>query len=274
MKKIKIKNFKIGEKEPLCIITGPCVIESEDHALFSAKILKEIFDSENINFIFKASYDKANRSSVHSFRGPGIEEGLKILEKVKKEFDIPILTDIHLPPHAEMAAEVCDIIQIPAFLCRQTDLIKAAAKTKAAINIKKGQFINPLSMKNTVEKALFFNNKNILLTERGTFFGYNHLINDFTAIYTMKKFGFPVGFDATHSVQRPSSKSVTQGEKEFIPTLINAAIATGANFIYLESHKTPEKAKSDPFTVISFDKLKKLLPRIKKLYNFIQNIDA
>jgi 2-dehydro-3-deoxyphosphooctonate aldolase (KDO 8-P synthase) len=275
MKKIKIKDFYIGKGEKLCVISGPCVIENKEHAIKSAKALKEIFKNFDINFIFKASYDKANRSSINSFRGPGINKGLKILKEIKETLNIPILTDIHHPEEAFKAAEVSDIIQIPAFLSRQTDLLTAAAKTKAAINVKKGQFMSPHDMKNAVEKILFFNNKKIILTDRGTSFGYNNLISDMRAIPIMQTFGFPVCFDASHSTQKPSSLgSFSGGAKEFIPTLAKSAVAAGCNLLYIESHSDPSKAKCDSKTVMPFDDLKKLLYDVEKLYKTILEINA
>jgi 2-dehydro-3-deoxyphosphooctonate aldolase (KDO 8-P synthase) len=275
MKKIKIKDFYIGKGEKLCVISGPCVIENRDHAIKSAKSLKEIFAPFDINFIFKASYDKANRSSINSFRGPGIKEGLEILKEIKETLNIPILTDIHSPEEAFKAAEICDIIQIPAFLSRQTDLLTAAAKTKAAINVKKGQFMSPNDMKNAIEKILFFNNNKIILTDRGTFFGYNNLISDMRAIPIMQTFGFPVCFDASHSTQKPSSLgNISGGVKEFIPILAKSAIAAGCNLLYIESHNNPEEAKCDKHTVMSFDDLKKLLYDVEKLYKTVLEINA
>ena len=271
MKKVKINDFYIGDKEPLCVISGPCIIESEDHAFFCAKFLKDMFSNFNINFIFKASFDKANRSSINSFRGPGMEEGLRILEKIKKELqNLPVVTDIHLPEQAKVVSKVCDVIQIPAFLSRQTDLICSAAKTNLPIHIKKGQFMSPFDMKNVVEKALFYGNENIILTDRGTSFGYNNLISDMTAIPIMKSFGFPVGFDASHSVQKPGGQGhMSGGAREFIPTLTKSAIAAGCNLIFIESHPDPKNAKSDSATVMPFDELKKLMYEIEKLYSIM-----
>ena len=275
MKKIKIKDFYIGKNQKLSVISGPCVIENRKHAINSAKTLKEIFKKFDINFIFKASYDKANRSSINSFRGPGIKEGLKILKEIKETLNIPILTDIHNPEEAYQAAEVCDIIQIPAFLSRQTDLLIAAAKTKATINVKKGQFMSPHDMKNSIEKILFFNNNKIILTDRGTSFGYNNLISDMRAIPIMQTFGFPVCFDASHSTQKPSSLGhISGGAKEFIPTLAKSAVAAGCNLLYIESHSDPKNAKCDSKTVMPFDDLKKLLYDVEKLYKTVLEINA
>ncbi|MBI5345783.1 MAG: 3-deoxy-8-phosphooctulonate synthase [Chlamydiae bacterium] len=267
MEKVQIKDFLIGENEKLAIMCGPCIIESESHALKAAEELKKIFQKHPVNFIFKSSYDKANRSSISSFRGPGLEKGLKILQKIKKELDLPIITDFHEPKDAKAVAEVCDIIQIPAFLCRQTDLIVEAAKTKSAINVKKGQFLAPWDMGNIVEKILSEKNRRIILTERGVSFGYNNLVSDMRSIPIMKKFGFPVCFDATHSVQLPGGLgSSSGGQREFIPTLTKAAIASGANALFIEAHPEPKLAKSDSATVLSFEELKELLKVIVKLY--------
>jgi 2-dehydro-3-deoxyphosphooctonate aldolase (KDO 8-P synthase) len=267
MQEVKIKNFLIGENQPLTIICGPCIIESEEFALKTAEQLKQIFEKYPFNFIFKSSYDKANRSSINSFRGPGIDKGLKILEKIKKEFNLPLITDIHEIKDAKMAAEVCDILQIPAFLCRQTDLILAAAQTKAAINVKKGQFLAPWDMGNIVEKILSCNNKQIILTDRGTCFGYNNLVSDMRSIPIMKKFGFPVCFDATHSAQLPGGLGTSSGgQREFIPILAKSAIAAGCNALFMEVHPNPAKAKSDSSTSLSFEDLKTLLNSIEKLY--------
>lgn len=270
MEKIKIKDFTIGEGAPLTIISGPCVIESEKHALSCAEFLSQLFANKPVNFIFKSSYDKANRTSVHSFRGPGIEEGLKILEKVKESFGIPVFTDVHSPEEAREAAEVCDVIQIPAFLCRQTDLLVAAGKTGAVINLKKGQFMAPWDMRHAVEKIVSTGNKNILLTDRGTSFGYNNLVSDMRAIPIMQKLGYPVLFDATHSVQLPAGEGAySGGEREFIPTLARASIAAGCQGIYAEAHPNPQEAKSDAACVISFSDLPSLVDEWIRIYEAV-----
>ncbi len=270
MKKIKIKDFLIGEDEPLAVISGPCVIESEELALQTAHALKKLFSFLKINFIYKSSYDKANRSSYHSFRGPGIEEGLRILEKVKKEFDIPITTDVHSPEEAIAAAEVCDILQIPAFLCRQTDLIFAAAKTGKIVNVKKGQFLAPWDMKNVVDKILSAENSQIILTERGASFGYNNLVSDMRSIPIMQSLGYPVCYDASHSVQLPGGLGTSSGgQRAFIPTLAKAAIAAGANCLFIESHPNPQEAKSDKESVLAFEDLQKLLQELKQIYEIV-----
>ncbi len=264
---VDLGSFKIGKNQPLAILSGPCVIESEDHALAAAEKLKEMCDLLDIHLVYKSSYDKANRSSFYSFRGPGLQEGLRILEKVKKEFNIPILTDVHSPEEARAAGPVCDILQIPAFLCRQTDLIVAAAETRAVINVKKGQFMAPWDMGNVVQKILSTGNQKIILTDRGSTFGYNNLVSDMRSIPIMQKFGFPVCFDATHSVQLPgSNESSSGGQREFIPTLAKAAVAAGANCLFIESHPDPSKAFSDKDSVVPFSALPGLLKVLKKLY--------
>jgi len=271
MHKLPIRDFLIGPGEPLVLIAGPCIIESEEHTLQCAEALQKLLARTSIRLIFKASYDKANRSSIQSFRGPGIDEGLKILQKVQKELGLPVLTDVHSPEEATTAGAVCDIIQIPAFLSRQTDLIVAAGSTKAAINVKKGQFLSPWEMKNVVEKLLSAGTKKILLTDRGTSFGYNNLVSDFRAIPVMQSFGFPVCFDASHSVQLPGGLEVTSGgQREFIPTLAKAAIASGCNALFIEAHPNPPAAKSDAATVLSFQALGALLPVFERLYAAIQ----
>ena len=270
MKKVKVKNFYIGPQEPLTVIAGPCVIEGEDHALRAAGALKHLFSDSSIQFIFKSSYDKANRSSVNSYRGPGLEQGLKILERVKREFDLPIFTDIHSPEEAIAAGEVCDVLQIPAFLCRQTDLLLAAGKTGCVVNVKKGQFLAPWDMKNVVEKLTSTGNDRLLLTDRGTTFGYNNLVSDMRGIPIMQKFGFPVFFDATHSVQLPGGLGhMSGGQKEFIPVLARASLAAGCNGLYVEAHPCPAEAKSDSQTQLSFEELKNLLGEWERIYEAI-----
>lgn len=270
MKNIKIKNFLIGPAQHLTVISGPCVIESEEHSLKAAEHLKKTFANYPVNFIFKSSYDKANRSSGDSFRGPGLEEGLRILEKIKKELDLPVFTDIHTAEEAIAAAQVCDIIQIPAFLCRQTDLLLTAGQTGAAINIKKGQFMAPWDMGNVVKKIQSTGNEQILLTDRGTSFGYNNLVSDMRAIPIMQKFGYPVFFDATHSVQLPGGLGhKSGGQREFIPTLSKAAIAAGCNGIYAEAHPNPKEAKSDAESVIDFKDLPKLISDWVRIYEIV-----
>lgn len=272
MHRVKIKNFFIGPKEPLVVMSGPCVIESEDHCLKAAETLKKMFVKHDVKLIFKSSYDKANRTSFNSFRGPGLEEGLRILQRVKTELDLPIVTDIHTPEEAQAAGQVCDILQIPAFLCRQTDLVVAAAQTGAVISVKKGQFLAPWDMENVVSKIIAANNHNIILTERGTTFGYNNLVSDMRSISIMQRLNYPVCFDATHSVQKPGGLgTMSGGDREFIPILAKAAIAAGANCLFIESHPDPSKAKSDAASVMNFKDLDILLPQFKQLYDLIQH---
>lgn len=275
MRRIPIKDFFIGKGEPLSVICGPCVIESEEHCLLAAETLQKIFKKLQINLIFKSSYDKANRSSSRSFRGPGIQEGLRILERVKQEFDLPITTDVHSPEEASTAGAVCDMIQIPAFLCRQTDLVFAAARTGAIVSVKKGQFMAPWDMGNVVDKIREMGNENIILIDRGTSFGYNNLVSDMRGIPIMQKYGVPVCFDATHSVQLPGGNGESSGgQREFIPILAQAAVAAGANCVFIEAHPNPKNAKSDASSVLSFDDLPKLLSKLKKLYSVVNETEA
>lgn len=270
--KVPVKDFFIGQGEPLTIMCGPCVIESESHAMECAALLKEMFAKAGIRFIYKSSYDKANRSAYASFRGPGIEEGLRILARIKREFNIPVVTDVHSPEEAKVAGQVCDVIQIPAFLCRQTDLVVAAAQTGAVVSVKKGQFMAPWDMKNVINKISTAGNQKIILIDRGTSFGYNNLVSDMRAIPIMQQLGYPVCYDATHSVQLPGGQGETSGgEREFIPILAKAALAAGADCLFLEAHPEPAKAKSDASSVLDFQALPLLLRQLKNLYELIQN---
>ncbi len=269
-RRVPVKNFFIGSGAPLAVMSGPCVIEDEEHALRAAESLKAIFEEIQIPFIYKSSYDKANRSSLHGFRGPGLDEGLRILERIKREFDLPIVTDVHSPEEAISAGQVCDILQIPAFLCRQTDIIVAAASTKAVVSVKKGQFMAPWDMENVVHKVQQSGNQHVILTDRGVTFGYNNLVSDMRAIPIMQRFGVPVCFDATHSVQLPGGQGTSSGgEREFIEILAKAAIAAGADCLFMESHPNPSLAKSDKDSVISFEALPALLRKLKRLYEVI-----
>ncbi len=272
MHHIQIKNFAIGPREPLVIMSGPCVMESEEHCLKSAETLKNMFMKHGISLIFKSSYDKANRSSYHSFRGPGLQEGLRILQRVQRELDLPVVTDIHSPEEARAAGQVCEILQIPAFLCRQTDLILAAAETGAIVSVKKGQFLAPWDMENVVHKIISARNHKIILVERGTTFGYNNLVSDMRSISIMQQFGYPVCYDATHAVQKPGELgSQSGGDREFIPILAKAALAAGVNCLFIESHPDPAQAKSDAASVMDFKELDRLLPQFKQLYELIQH---
>ncbi len=257
---IRIGKIKLGGGLPLVLIAGPCVIESKETALNLAASIKKIAVKVNIPFIFKASYDKANRTSIDSFRGPGITKGLEILKQVKKEVGVPILSDVHSVEEIDQAAKVLDVIQIPAFLCRQTDLLYKAGKTKKVINIKKGQFLAPENMQQAVNKVKRAGNKNILLTERGASFGYNNLVTDFRSIAIMRKTGCPVIFDASHSVQQPGGLGHASGGKsEYIPLLARCGVAAGCDGIFIEVHSNPKKALSDGPNMLALNKLEKLL---------------
>ena len=254
----------------LLLIAGPCVIESEDGVMLIAKKCKEIANKLGVDYYFKASFDKANRTSIESFRGPGIEEGLGILKKVKDKYNVKICTDIHEPWQADIVASVVDIIQIPAFLCRQTDLLVAAAKTGKKINVKKAQFLAPWDMRNVIKKIEASGNNHIMLCERGTSFGYNSLVVDMTGIIEMRKLGYPVVFDATHSVQKPGGKgSSTGGNREYVEPLAKAAIAAGADALFFEVHPDPDKALSDGPNMIRLDEFEDLLCRVVKVYKAV-----
>lgn len=252
------------------LIAGPCVIESEENVMMIAETIKGIAERLNLDYYFKASFDKANRTSISSYRGPGIEEGLGILKKVKDTYGLKICTDIHEPWQAERVAEVADILQIPAFLCRQTDLLVAAAQTKKIINVKKAQFLAPWDMGNVVRKLEESGNKNIMLCERGTTFGYNTLVVDMTGILEMKKFGYPVVMDATHSVQKPGGKgTATGGNREYVEPLAKAAIAAGADALFFEVHPDPDNALSDGPNMIKLDEFERLLEKVMKVYDAV-----
>ncbi len=257
-----------GGGAPLFLIAGPCVIESEDATFSLARRIKAVCGGLKVPFIFKASFDKANRTSARSYRGPGLEKGLAILRRIKEELSVPVLSDVHETWQVARAAEVLDVIQIPAFLCRQTDLIVEAARTQKPLNLKKGQFLSPQEMENAVEKVLKQGNERILLTERGTFFGYNNLVFDVRSIPLMKRWGFPVVIDASHSVQRPGGRGVASGgEAEYIPLLVRTGVAAGADGLFLEVHENPSKALSDGPNSLILNKLEGVLRsaiRVKK----------
>ena len=270
MREIKVGNVIFG-KDNLGIIAGPCVIENRDHSLEMSHSIKEVSEDVGIPIIFKSSFDKANRTSIKSFRGPGIDEGMRILSDVKTETGLKVLTDIHSPEQAELVSDVVDIIQIPAFLSRQTDLLIAAAKTGKPINIKKGQFLAPWDVEHIVKKVEESGSQNILLTDRGTQFGYNNLVADMRAIPLMKKFGYPVIFDATHSAQLPGgSGGHSSGMRDMIPTLARAAVAAGCNGVFMEVHNNVDKAKSDAATQWPLDKLASILIELKKIHNSLR----
>ncbi len=269
-------NFKIGDVEmgldaPLFVMAGPCVIESKTCCLDIANTLVDIGRRANVGMIFKASFDKANRTSISSFRGPGLEKGLEILAAVRRVTGLPVMTDVHEPAQAAVVAEVVDCLQVPAFLCRQTDLLCACGRTGKPVNIKKGQFLSPGEMKNVAEKIRACGNEKIILTERGTFFGYNRLVNDMTSIEIMKKLGHPVVFDATHSTQQPGGLgNASGGRREMAPILAKAAIATGANGLFIEVHTEPEKSKSDAASIMPIGWLENLLKVCKEIFELVR----
>ncbi|MCL2388845.1 MAG: 3-deoxy-8-phosphooctulonate synthase [Elusimicrobia bacterium] len=269
---IKInKNVVFSNSNPVVIIAGPCVIESRKHALGLAQKLKSICQNLNVKYVFKASYDKANRSSGSSFRGPGIEEGLDILSEIKSKLGLPVLTDVHTEEQAVLAAKVADIIQVPAFLSRQTDLIEACAKTGKPVNVKKGQFMAPEDTLQVIKKAVSFGNKKVLLTERGVSFGYRNLVVDFRSIEIMKNFGAPVIFDATHSVQRPGGLGTSSGgNREFVFPLSKAAAAVGIAGLFLEVHENPEKAFSDGPNSLNLKMFKSVISKIKQIDRLVK----
>lgn len=252
------------------LIAGPCVIESEEMVMSIAGKMKEITDRLGIPYTFKASFDKANRTSINGKRGPGLEAGLAILKKVKDVYGLPVATDIHEPWQAEIVGEICDIVQIPAFLCRQTDLLVAAAKTGKCINIKKAQFLAPWDMKNCAQKVIESGNDNVMLCERGTSFGYNNLVVDMTGLVEMKKLGYPVVFDATHSVQKPGGKgNCTGGNREYVEYLAKAAVAIGVDGLFMETHPNPDEAWSDGPNMVVLDEMEVLLEKLVKVYEAV-----
>ena len=262
---IEINGIKIGGGAPLVLIAGPCVVEGRDMIMFTAEKIKEITEELNVPYIFKSSYKKANRTSLNSFVTIGEEKALKILREVRETFGLPVVTDIHTEAEATLAAEYVDILQIPAFLSRQTDLLIAAGRTGKVVNIKKGQFLAPEDMRFAAEKVASTGNKKILLTERGTTFGYHNLVVDMRSLEIMRSLGYPVVMDATHSVQMPSSSNVTGGAPEFIPLLSRAATAVGIDALFLEVHPKPAKALSDAGSQLALSKLKDLLKTVKKI---------
>ena len=265
-REITLGSLRLGGGHPLFLIAGPCVIESEAHARRMAECVARIAGDAGVPYIFKASYDKANRSSVKAFRGPGLTEGLRILGKIKSDLRLPILTDVHEAAQAAPAAEVADILQIPAFLARQTDLLIAAGKTGRAVNIKKGQFLSPWDMGNVAEKVASSGNRNIILTERGASFGYNNLVVDMRTFPVLQKLGYPVVYDVTHSVQLPGGQGqASGGQPEFIETLARAGVAAGVDGVFLETHDNPAEALSDGANALPLSQLAELLGRLKEL---------
>lgn len=268
---MKLCNFEIGSGKPFFLIAGPCVVESESLAIETAGYLKEMTQRLNIHFIYKSSYDKANRSALSSFRGLGIEEGLRILQKVKETVGVPVLTDVHEDSPLEEVAAVVDVLQTPAFLCRQTNYIQRVARLKKPVNIKKGQFLAPWDMKHVVDKAKATGNEKIMVCERGVSFGYNNLVSDMRSLAIMKETGCPVIFDATHSVQLPGGQGTTSGgQREFVPVLARAAIAVGIDGIFMETHPNPDKSLSDGPNSWPLDKMEELLIVLKSLDSIIK----
>jgi 2-dehydro-3-deoxyphosphooctonate aldolase (KDO 8-P synthase) len=263
---VEVGSFRVGGTQPHVLIAGPCVIEGEGHALETAARVAEIARALDIPFIFKSSYDKANRTSIASFRGVGLREGIRILRQVREQVKVPILTDVHSVEEAGEAGQAVDVLQIPAFLCRQTDLLVAAAKTGRVVNVKKGQFLSPWEMSNVVKKLEEAGTRRFFLTERGTTFGYNNLVVDMRSLPVMRRLGYPVIFDATHSVQLPGGGgTASSGQREFVPTLANAAAAAGCDGFFMEVHPTPERAPSDGPNMVPLHALKPLLERLMRL---------
>ena len=274
MKNIKVKcgNIEISNNNNICIIAGPCQLETEQHAMDMAGQIKEITSKFNMGLIYKTSFDKANRTSLKGKRGAGLEQSLPIFDKIKKEFDIPILTDIHNAEQCSLVAPHVDVLQIPAFLCRQTDLLIAAAKTGKIINVKKGQFLAPWDMSNVIKKLEDSGNKNIMITERGASFGYNTLVSDMRALPIMAKFGYPIVFDATHSVQQPGGMGEKSGgQREFVPYLARAAIAVGVGAVFMETHEDPDNAPSDGPNMVPLSEMKNLLKQLVSIDTLIKN---
>jgi 2-dehydro-3-deoxyphosphooctonate aldolase (KDO 8-P synthase) len=272
---VEIGSLRIGAGHPLVLIAGPCVIESEDHARRLAEAIREIAGRRGVPFVFKASYDKANRTSLASFRGPGLDEGVRILKRLRADLGVPVLTDIHEPGQAACAAEAADILQIPAFLCRQTDLLAAAARTGRAVNIKKGQFLAPADMRHAIAKVAASGNERVLVTERGTSFGYNNLVVDMRGLPMLRELGYPVIFDVTHSLQLPGAgDGVTAGLAQYIEPLASAGVAAGVDGVFLEVHDDPPRAKSDAQNALRLDALDALLGRLLRIDAVVKERDA
>ena len=272
MLKISLPEFEIGDDASLLLISGPCQIEGRDHALFHAEALQKAAHSAGMNFVYKSSFDKANRTSFSAQRGVGLDKGIQILADVKAALGCPVLTDVHLPEQCAVTAEAVDILQIPAFLCRQTDLLVAAARTGAVINVKKGQFLAPWDMRHVADKLLQSGNERVLLTERGTSFGYNTLVSDMRSLPQMRATGFPVIFDATHSVQQPGGLGgASGGQSEFVPVLAKAAVAVGVDGLFMESHQDPDHAPSDGPNMVPLEQMPDLLVKLSRLAEVAQS---
>jgi 2-dehydro-3-deoxyphosphooctonate aldolase (KDO 8-P synthase) len=268
---VKVGNFEIGAGRPLALIAGPCVIEGRDSALKHASLLKQVADRVGIPLIYKSSYDKANRTSLESYRGPGIQEGLKILAKVKKEIGVPVLTDVHEKEQVDEVAAVVDVLQIPAFLCRQPDFVLQVAKAGKVVNVKKGQFLAPWDIKNVVEKIASTGNEQIMLTERGVSFGYNNLVSDMRSLVVMGEFGYPVVFDATHSLQLPGGLgNASGGQRQFIAPLARAGAAVGVDAIFMEVHEDPDRALSDGPNSLPLKEVERLVKMVKEIDGMVK----
>jgi 2-dehydro-3-deoxyphosphooctonate aldolase (KDO 8-P synthase) len=271
MKLVEIGNFEIGAGKPLAVIAGPCVIESQESALRHASLLKEAADRAGVPYIFKSSYDKANRSSATSFRGPGLEQGLEILAEVKRKVGVPILTDVHESAQVAAVQQVADVLQIPAFLCRQTDFVVAVAKSGKVVNVKKGQFLAPWDIANVLDKILSTGNDRVLLTERGVSFGYNNLVSDMRSLVWMRELGYPVIFDATHSLQLPGGLGhASGGERKYIPALARAAVAAGVDALFMEVHEDPDRALSDGPNSLPLKDFEKLIGTVKQIDEMVK----
>ncbi len=269
--KVKCSNFEIANDKPFTLIAGPCQLENEAHAMKISTELKKITSELGINLIYKTSFDKANRTSLKGKRGIGLKKSLPIFDKIRKEVDVPVLTDVHTADQCSIVSNHVDVLQIPAFLCRQTDLLIAAAKTEKIINVKKGQFLAPWDMANVIKKIEDSGNKNILITERGSSFGYNTLVSDMRSLPIMSKFGFPIVFDATHSVQQPGGMGEKSGgQREFVPHLAKAAIAVGVGAIFMETHQDPDNAPSDGPNMVPLSEMKNLLKKLTEIDNLIK----
>ena len=268
---VKCSNFEIANDKPFTLIAGPCQLENEEHALKISSELKKITSSLGINLIYKTSFDKANRTSLKGKRGMGLEKSLPIFDKIRKEVGLPVLTDVHTAEQCSLVAKHVDVLQIPAFLCRQTDLLIAAAKTGKIINVKKGQFLAPWDMSNVIKKIEESGNKNILITERGASFGYNTLVSDMRSLPIMSRFGFPIVFDATHSVQQPGGMGEKSGgQREFVPYLARAAIAVGVGAIFMETHEDPDNAPSDGPNMVPLNEVKALLKKLTEIDKLVK----
>jgi 2-dehydro-3-deoxyphosphooctonate aldolase (KDO 8-P synthase) len=269
--KVQCSNFEIANDKPFTLIAGPCQLENEEHAIKISTELKKITSDLGINLIYKTSFDKANRTSLKGKRGMGLENSLPIFDKIRKEIGLPVLTDVHTAEQCEIVKDHVDVLQIPAFLCRQTDLLIAAAKTGKIINVKKGQFLAPWDMANVIKKIENSGNKNILITERGASFGYNTLVSDMRALPIMSKFGFPIVFDATHSVQQPGGMGEKSGgQREFVPFLARAAIAVGVGAIFMETHEDPDNAPSDGPNMVPLNEVKALLKKLTEIDKLVK----